>query len=57
MAYAFVFWALLGGLETLGWYLAPRVVMFYKWKDQAWWNFQSDDLDTWPKQLGEFVDY
>ena len=53
MVYAFVWWVLLGGLEALAWYLAPRVVKFYKWDQQDWWNY--DGVDTWPEQLGEFV--
>ena len=47
-----------GGLEALAWYLAPRVVKFYKWDQQDWWNYNKDEpLDTWPKQLGDFVEY
>merc|ERR1711881_123736 len=47
-----------GGLEFLAFYLAPRVVTFYKWDAQSWWNYNADDVpDTWPSQLGEFVDY
>ena len=47
-----------GGLEALAWWLAkPRVVKFYKWDEQSWWNFKADDLETWPKQLVEFEQY
>ena len=53
MVYAFVWWVLLGGLEGLAWYLAPRTVKFYKWDQQDWWNY--DGVDTWPEQLGDFV--
>ena len=50
---------MIGGLEFLAWWLTKdRVVKFYKWNEQEWWNFNHDEQpDTWPKQLGDFVDY
>ena len=51
--YGFVWWVLLGGLEMLAWYLSPKVVQFQRWDEQSWWNY--DGPDTWPEQLGEFV--
>jgi len=49
----------LGGLQFLAWWVTrERVVKFYKWDEQAWWNYNKDEVpQTWPKQLGEFVDY
>ena len=52
-------WIFLGGLQTLAWFvLQGRAVKFYKWDQQEWWNYDPEDVPgTWPKQLGEFVDY
>lgn len=57
--YIFGFWIVLAGFEALGLvWLAPRVVKFYKWDQQDWWNYNKDDVpNVWPSQLGEFVDY
>ena len=58
LGYGFGLWAVLGGLEALAWYLAPGNVKFYKWDEQDWWNYSSEDApDNWPAQLGDFVEY
>ena len=53
LGFGFGFMVVLGGLEALAWFLGPRVVKFYKWDQQSWWNY--DGPDTWPDQLGDFV--
>lgn len=58
MGYSFGYWVWTAGFEALAWFLAPRVVKFYKWDQQPWWNYDEDDVPaTWPYQLGDFVDY
>ena len=59
LGYWFGFAVFVGGCQFLGFYwLAPRVVKFYKFDQQDWWNYNKDEVpDVWPKQLGEFVDY
>ena len=58
IGYGLGWWVLMGGLEALAWYLAPGTVKFYKWDQQTWWNYDSDDVPAvWPSQLGDFIDY
>ena len=55
---AFGFWIIVAGMEALAWFVAPRATKFYKWQEQDWWNYNTDDVPkTWPSQLGDFVDY
>ena len=56
--YAFSWWTFMGAFECLAWFLAPRVVKFYKWDEQSWWNFNNDDVPgVLPSQLGDFIEY
>ena len=59
IGYAIGFLVVLGGLEALAWWVATTgAVKFYKWEQQPWWNWSSEnDVSEWPKQLGKFVDY
>ena len=52
--------AILLGLEFLGyWLIRSGAKKYYRWEEQSWWNFKQTNEynDTWPKQLGNFVDY
>ena len=58
IAYGLLMWAIVVALEALAWFLAPRVVKFYRWDRQEWWNYNEGSVpEVWPKQLGDFVDY
>ena len=50
-----VYAILMGGGQTLAWWLAPSAVKFYKWDQQSWWNYNNDQVpDTWPDQLADW---
>ena len=55
----FLIWVGFTGLfEFVAWYMREKVVNFYRWNDQEWWNYDPADAPgNFPAQLGEFVDY
>lgn len=52
-------WAVNGGLEALAWWQADEVVEYMRWRDQSWWNYDTQEVpDSWPSQLADsFADY
>ena len=52
VAIGFLIW--IGGLEALAWWFAGEgVVKYYRWEEQAWWNYTTEGApDNWPDQLG-----
>ena len=59
MGYGFGMMIFYGGFEVLAWWIAKTgLVKFYRWDEQEWWNWNSEDSpQNWPSQLGDFVDY
>ena len=57
MMFTFLHWAFTIGFEMLAFYLAPRVIKFYKWRSQSWWNYNKEDApNNWPSQLADDFD-
>ena len=53
--YAIIYLGCMAGLEWLAYWFAPRAVKFYKWNEQPWWNYNSEDApDNWPDQLADW---
>ena len=50
-----VFWLLLGGCQMIAWFLAPKVVKYYRWDEQEWWNYSREESpQNWPDQMGSW---
>ena len=47
-----------GLIEFGAWWMREKVVSFYRWNEQDWWNYDASEAPkNFPAQLGEFVDY
>ena len=41
--YFFIYDAFLVGFEAIAWYIAPYNVNYYRWNEQEWWNYETED--------------
>ena len=52
--YAILFWVIEGGMEMIAWFLAKGNVLFYKWNEKEWWNYNPEESPgNWPDQMFE----
>ena len=58
MLHFFIYALVLMGGEMIAWWLAPKMVKFYRLDEQPWWNYNKEDSpQNWPEQLGDFASY
>ena len=52
--YATLFWVIEGGMEMIAWFLAKGNVLYYKWNEKDWWNYNPEESPgNWPSQMFE----
>ena len=40
-----IYLVFMAGFEAIAWWKAPDVVSYYKWNEQDWWNYSSEETD------------
>ena len=47
--HATLFWVITGGMEMIAWFLAKGNVLYYKWNEKDWWNYNPEESPgNWP---------